>query len=99
MQVILFMVAKCTYFFKLSQNEMRNVFRKKNVQMEAVALNNSRINIVERCGALRSGDVGSAYVSAVVTDCFIYLFIISEKRSLDALQDKDKWGKKRDLGD
>lgn len=62
--------------------------------MEAVVLNNSRINIVERCGALRSGDVGSAYVSAVVTDCFIYLFIISEKRSLDALQDKDKWEKK-----
>lgn len=89
------MVMKCTYFFKLSLNEMRNALqkKKKGVQMEVVILNNSRINIVERCGVLRSEDGGSAYVSAVVTDCFIYLFIISEKRSLDALQDKDKWEK------
>lgn len=35
-------------------------------------------------------DVGSAYVSAVLTDCFVYLFIIGEKRSLDALQVTDR---------
>lgn len=90
LQVILFMVTKCTYFFKLSRNEMRNAIIKKKVQMEVVILNNSRINIVRRCRRLRSGDAGSAYVCAVLTDCFIYLFMIRGKRILDALQVKDK---------
>lgn len=53
--------------------------------MEVVIFNNLRINIVERCGVFRSEDGGSVYVFVVVIDCFIYLFIISEKRSLDVL--------------
>lgn len=43
---------------------------------------------------LCSGDLGRAYVSTVLTDCFVYLFIIMEKRSLDSLQVKDQGNEK-----
>lgn len=82
------MVTQCTQFFKLSQDEMQNAFYEKNVQMEIVICCNSRINKVSRYRMLCCGSVSSLYAFfSLLADCFIYLFIIYEKNSLDALQD------------
>lgn len=59
---------------------------KTKVQMEIVICYNSRTNIVSRYRTLLWKCRQLVCLSSFLVDCLIYLFIIFEKNTLDALQ-------------